>query len=412
MDRRSYGRGRQRSAYRPPHLAGTPQNPNTNNRSYNSGRQAVVVDNISERGIGTHRSPVVSENSRREDELNDDQTPSNSVGTCQLMCPEKERAQRERLRDLSVFERLNGDPSRSSPSLAVKKFCRTISTNEPSDLRPLPVLEDTLKYLLSLVDNSDHPFEVVRDFVFDRMRSIRQDLSIQHMSNDRAIRMYEEMVKFHVISHYKLRRFSPSPHTSSSQFLNMEQLMKALTSLFSLYDSNRDDKLTHANEAKFCSFYILLHIDSSNKSKGESLALWFRNVPSLIMKSKEVSFSRRLLRAFRMGNYKQFLYTALDEASYLQYCIIESCFNEVRAFALACINHCGYKLHPIPLPYLSKILLMTDLEVESFCHACGLEIRANEKGEKFLNTKQTTFAHPKDGFQNYSFLGLEHYDKQ
>lgn len=34
---------------------------------------------------------------------------------------EKERAQRERLRDLSVFERLNGNPGRTSPSLAVKK---------------------------------------------------------------------------------------------------------------------------------------------------------------------------------------------------------------------------------------------------------------------------------------------------
>lgn len=37
--------------------------------------------------------------------------------------------------------------------------------------------------------------------------------------------------------------------------------------------------------------------------------------------------------------------------------LIFSC--KVRAFALACINHCGYKLHPLPLPSLSKILLMT-----------------------------------------------------
>lgn len=34
---------------------------------------------------------------------------------------EAERAQRERLRDLAVFERLNRNPSLSSPSLAVKK---------------------------------------------------------------------------------------------------------------------------------------------------------------------------------------------------------------------------------------------------------------------------------------------------
>ncbi|CAM8949035.1 unnamed protein product [Rhodiola kirilowii] len=414
MDRRSYARGQPRSSYRPPHSStGTAaaQNPNANNRSSNFDRRARGGDGSGGRCSEIHRSSLVSGNSRREGS-DDRRLSDNVVGTCTLMCPERERAQRERLRDLSVFERLNGDRKMSSPSLAVKKFCRTISTNKASDLRPLSVLEDTLKYLLSLVDNSDHPFEVIHDFVFDRVRSIRQDLSIQNLYNDRAIHMYEEMVKFHIISDYKLRRCSPSPHTSSAQFLNMEQLMKALTSLFNLYGANRENKPKYENEAQFCSFYILLHLDSDNKSKGESLALWLRNVPSPIMKSKEVSFSRRMLRAYRMGNYKQFFCTARAEASYMQYCILESCFNKVRAFALACINHCGYKLHPFPLASLSKILLMTVLEVESFCHSCGLETHTDEKGEKFLNTKQAIFACPKDGFMNYSCLGLEHYEKQ
>jgi hypothetical protein len=37
------------------------------------------------------------------------------------LCTERERIQREKLRDLAVFERLNGNPSKSSPALAVKK---------------------------------------------------------------------------------------------------------------------------------------------------------------------------------------------------------------------------------------------------------------------------------------------------
>lgn len=63
-----------------------------------------------------------------------------------------------------------------------------------SDLRPLPVLEDTLDYLLSFLDSSEHPFEVVHDFIFDRTRSIRQDLSMQNIDNEKAIYMYEKMV--------------------------------------------------------------------------------------------------------------------------------------------------------------------------------------------------------------------------
>lgn len=37
---------------------------------------------------------------------------------------EDERIQRQRLRDLAVFERLDGDPRKSSPALAVKKVCK------------------------------------------------------------------------------------------------------------------------------------------------------------------------------------------------------------------------------------------------------------------------------------------------
>uniref|UniRef100_A0A2N9FNP5 SAC3/GANP/THP3 conserved domain-containing protein n=1 Tax=Fagus sylvatica TaxID=28930 RepID=A0A2N9FNP5_FAGSY len=43
------------------------------------------------------------------------------LGTCPFMCPVAERSQRERLRDLAVFERLHGNPRKTSADLAVKK---------------------------------------------------------------------------------------------------------------------------------------------------------------------------------------------------------------------------------------------------------------------------------------------------
>lgn len=63
-----------------------------------------------------------------------------------------------------------------------------------SDVRPVAVLEDTLNYLLNLLHSSDRPFDVVHDFIFDRTRSIRQDLSMQNIVTDQVIRMYERMV--------------------------------------------------------------------------------------------------------------------------------------------------------------------------------------------------------------------------
>lgn len=69
-----------------------------------------------------------------------------------------------------------------------------MKTLQDSDVRPLSVLEDTLNYLCNLLDSTEHPFEVVHDFIFDRMRSIRQDLSMQNISCSRVVSMYERMV--------------------------------------------------------------------------------------------------------------------------------------------------------------------------------------------------------------------------
>jgi len=69
-----------------------------------------------------------------------------------------------------------------------------------SDIRPLPVLRETMDYLLHLLDSSEHPFETIHDFIFDRTRSIRQDLSMQNVVNHQAIQIYEDVVYSHLVN--------------------------------------------------------------------------------------------------------------------------------------------------------------------------------------------------------------------
>lgn len=76
---------------------------------------------------------------------------------------------------------------------------------------------------------------------------------------------YIMQVKFHVISHHKLRRCSGSLNISSMHHLNMEQLMKVLTSLYHLYEANRKSQSIYENEAEFRSLYVLLHLSSDSK---------------------------------------------------------------------------------------------------------------------------------------------------
>lgn len=328
---------------------------------------------------------------------------SNWVGTCPDMCPAKERAQRERLRELAVFERLNGHPGKTSSSLAVKKFCRTLSSNEvhSSDLRPPPVLRNTLKYLLNLMDSLEHPFEVIHDFVFDRTRSIRQDLNIQNIVDEHAIEMYEKMIEFHIISHQKLAKRRSDPDSSSLHYLNMEQLTKCLLSLYKIYDINRIPEFIIKKENEFHSFYVLLHLGFKNPIMKESLSLLFRHLSSQILLSREMRFARTLLSYFRMGNYKRFFAILATEASQLQSCLVEPFLNEVRVQALSCINCSGYKLQPYPLEVLAEVLMIKEDDLESLCCQCGVQIITDELGCKLLPARQSNFHYPKSDLESY-----------
>lgn len=141
-------------------------------------------------------------------------------------------------------------------------------------------------------------------------------------------------VKFHVMSLHKLRSCS-NANISSVHYLNMEQLTKALTTLFNLYDANRNSDSIYENEAEFFSFYVLLHLGYNTQptvdlyfigvvnsfgsfliialcwvlktwntaisdSQGELLSLWFRHMPVPIINSKEMCFARRILRYFHI----------------------------------------------------------------------------------------------------------------
>lgn len=47
-------------------------------------------------------------------------------------------------------------------------------------------------------------FGLVHKFLWDRYRSVRQDLYIQGISDDFAVGVYEEIVRFHVMCEHEL----------------------------------------------------------------------------------------------------------------------------------------------------------------------------------------------------------------
>ena len=84
--------------------------------------------------------------------------------------------------------------------IAVLSICCPAQYNRTAEreanlIRPMPILQKTVDYLLNLLDQPyDDSFLGMYNFLWDRMRAIRMDLRMQHIFNLEAITMLEQMV--------------------------------------------------------------------------------------------------------------------------------------------------------------------------------------------------------------------------
>ena len=59
----------------------------------------------------------------------------------------------------------------------------------------------------SIIPRKDVPWHHVYEFVFDRLRAVRQDMVIQRISGNEAIWILESCVRFLIYAGYRLDRY-------------------------------------------------------------------------------------------------------------------------------------------------------------------------------------------------------------
>ncbi|XP_055843346.1 germinal-center associated nuclear protein [Episyrphus balteatus] len=127
-------------------------------------------------------------------------------GTCEEMCPEQEVKLRTKERLLHFYECKPGQ--KNVPGILVKSFSRSaagIKIPRKKDLRTQRSLNKTVEYLLKEITlDKRRPFNYVYDFVFDRLRAIRQEIVMQNYDAKATIRLLEPMIMFLAYSRYRL----------------------------------------------------------------------------------------------------------------------------------------------------------------------------------------------------------------
>ncbi|XP_036619544.1 SAC3 domain-containing protein 1 [Trichosurus vulpecula] len=296
------------------------------------------------------------------------------LGTCPDLCPEAERAARERQRRLHRLE--------VAPARAVKEYARPAAGKArppPSQLRPPRVLLATVRYLAAEVaGRADVPPRDVAAFVWDRLRAVRLDLHLQPSAPSRdAAAVLEAALAC------QLCVPGPpggDPGAGSGAGLDPQllhaQLQEAFGSLRRCYADSPEE--AHPRQGFFQSLFLLYNLGSV-EALHQVLLLprGLRSCPAL----------RQALAvdaAFREGNAGR-LFRLLGALPYLASRAVQRHVGPARRRALAALARAlgTPRGQAFPLHRLARLLAMDSLaQTGALCRAHGLTVEGEAGDEK------------------------------
>ncbi|NXJ79466.1 GANP protein, partial [Trogon melanurus] len=294
------------------------------------------------------------------------------VGTCPDMCPEKERYMRETRNQLSIFELLLGS-DKVDHAAAIKEYSRSSADQEeplPHELRPSEVLSMTMDYLVTnIMDQGEGNYREWYDFVWNRTRGIRKDITQQHLCNPLMVSLIEKCTRFHIHCAHHL---CEEPMSSFDAKINNENMTKCLQSLKEMYQDLANKGIYCKSEAEFRGYNVLL-----NLNKGDILREVQQFHPE-VRNSPQVRFAVQAFAALNSNNFVRF-FKLVQAASYLNACLLHCYFNQIRKDALKSLNIAytvsTQRCTAFPLDHLVRMLLFKDCEeATDFISYYGLSV--------------------------------------
>ncbi|CAH0559621.1 unnamed protein product [Brassicogethes aeneus] len=305
-------------------------------------------------------------------------------GECMTMCPDEEIKMRETQKLLHILEIAPGTEHyrlpRADKNKMVKEFGRSAAgkTHNPKSIRPPSVLLKTVHFLMTEVaTNTTIPWNVIYDYIADRLRSIRQDMIIQNTNLAHTITILQPIVRFYAFSAYTLYGCNRSIF---DDFLNNKHLLECLKRLLNNYDDfdiliktkqTEFEEYLLENRPQFEAMYIIFNI-------GEEAAILRGINLDQKWRTSEVESAIKLSILFSNGNY-------------VKYCRLITHFPPILA-ALASLHlpkmrRWGFKVmsnaynsktltYPVK-KFKTIFLYNSDEEVEQNCGHFGFPVGVN-----------------------------------
>ncbi len=295
-------------------------------------------------------------------------------GVCMSMCPETEVSIREANGLLHPFEILSKSDASKEPKAdhnkIIKEYSRPAAGRShltPEELRPGPVLLRTTAYLLeSLVCRDDYPWHMVYEYVFDRLRAVRQDLTIQRIKDKNAIIILERSSRFLVYSNYRLC-MAPMKHFDPK--INGTHIQECLKKLLVLYHAA---ETCCCREGEFVALYLLFNIDSAEALK-YSLEMRYRLNHTPVFRR-----AIALALAWWTGNYRRVFRLAFGLPA-LHLCALHRNFSHMITHVLHIMSVAyNSKTLTYPLQDLASLFQICTDDMTKICQSCGFVVKENK----------------------------------
>jgi hypothetical protein len=295
----------------------------------------------------------------------------------------------------------------------LKRFRRSAAGYDeqlPSDIRTPNALLQSTNYLIRHIVGGNEPLGIIHKFVWDRTRSIRNDFSVQQVTQEKdvniAVTCLERIARFHIVSLHLLS--SPENEEPFDRHQEREQLNNTMLSLMYYYDDHRG-RIHFPNEDEFRAYYIIFSIHDQRPDLEARVSKW----PTSLLTSPRVQVALELyaaacntweyqgtLDARRPNAIAQGFYTRFFNiinspcVSYLMACIAEIYFSYVRQTAIRAIWK-GYCKTPMSQQHknqewtveeLTRVLHFDDdEETMKFLEEQDLQTAENANGELYLD---------------------------
>ncbi|XP_064620928.1 SAC3 domain-containing protein 1-like [Lineus longissimus] len=303
-------------------------------------------------------------------------------GTCQTMCPEKEFSLREREGLLHPFEVQKTSHRTKRPpgdrGKTVKSYSRPAAGKRgphPGDLRPAPVLVKTVNYLIDNISSKDDGgWTMVYEYVFDRLRAVRQDAVIQRIHGSPLVEILEKVIRFHIFSSYRL---AMEPQLNFDTKINDTHVQESLKRLLRVYEVEEDCNCQ--NRKEFESIYILYNL-------GNTEALHHYLTLSKTMRNNEqLKLAFAINQAYLLSNYVRF-FRLVKNLNIMGMLAVHRHFAQIEWGALK-IMASGFHSKNLryPISNLSNILQYgNDDHLINTCKQSGFDV--TDQGVQFMKT--------------------------